>query len=89
MAKQKQLVFDDNNYFGHCLVPGHENFYLNIGRENWMYCDECNIKWLIGENLISTWRQENESIWRKNHERIKDHREIDVSEESFGSVDKL
>ena len=81
-AKQKRLVFDNDNYFGHCLIPEHENFYLNIGRQNWMYCDECKIRWFMGENLISTWRQENEDIWEKNYKKIKDYEELDINEES-------
>ena len=70
-----KVVFDDEHYFGHCSFHGHKNYYLNIGRTHWMVCDECKIKWLIGENLFSSWREENETIWKKNAERIRNYKE--------------
>jgi hypothetical protein len=75
MEKVK-LVFDDEHYFGHCPFPEHANYCLNIGRCHWMVCDTCKIKWMIGENLFSSWRDENEGIWKANAERIRGYREV-------------
>ena len=78
MAKTKEIIFDDDeNYFGHCPVPEHKNGYRNIGRRHWMVCDKCRIKWLMGENLFSFWRSENEEIWKANAETIKGYEELD------------
>ena len=75
--QSKTVVFDDKDYFGHCSFTEHENHYLNIGRGHWMVCDKCELKWFIGENLFSSWREENEDIWKANADRIKDYRELD------------
>ena len=66
----------DEHCFGHCPFPKHENYYLNIGRGHWMVCDKCKITWMIGANLFSSWRQENETIWRANSERIKEYKVV-------------
>jgi len=77
----KKVYFDrDKNYFGHCGVEGHENFFRNLGRDHWMCCDQCKLKWYIGSNLFSTWFDETEEDWRRNFEIIKEYEE--VSEDS-------
>ena len=75
MSMPKEIIFDDDeNYFGHCPVPDHENCYRNIGRSHWMVCDKCKIKWFMGENLFSSWRSESEEIWKANAEGIADYK---------------
>lgn len=76
---KKHLVIDDKNYFGHCDVPEHDNYYLNIGRGHWMVCDSCKISWFIGANLFSSWREQNRDVWEANAERIKNYNEIDIN----------
>jgi hypothetical protein len=76
--KRIEVVCDDEHYFGHCPVPGHENHCLNIGRSHWMVCDQCKIKWLIGENLFRSWREEGQDIWKANAERITDYKEVNT-----------
>lgn len=50
----KGILHDrDKANFGHCLHKKHENFYANIGKDNWYYCPICKIKWLIGFGLFS------------------------------------
>jgi len=78
MAETKTVVFNDDDYFGHCPIPEHENYYLNVGRRHWMVCDKCKITWFIGANLFSSWRQQNKAIWRKNAEIIMEYTEIDI-----------
>ena len=43
-----------------------------------MVCDECRIKWLIGENLFSSWRKENKDLWKVNAERIEEFRQVSI-----------
>ena len=78
MVEPEPVVFNDNHYFGHCGVPEHDNYYLNIGRAHWMACDECRIKWFIGENLFSSWRRQNEMIWNENAERIRKYGTVKI-----------
>ena len=70
------LVFDRDNYWGHCRHPQHRNYYINLGRAHWMVCDECKIKWFVGENLFSSWRGQTEHMWQRNWEHIKRYREV-------------
>jgi hypothetical protein len=74
-----KLVFDDDNYWGHCQYQGHRNYYLNLGRAHWMVCDECKIKWFVGENLFSSWRSQTEDMWMRNWEHIKWYREVSAN----------
>lgn len=76
MSKSRDIVFDDDNYFGHCRVPKHKNYYLNIGRGHWVVCDKCRIKWFIDANLFSSWRRQTEDAWQANDEKVREYREI-------------
>ncbi len=78
MMEANHVVFDEDNYFGHCPVFEHKNYFLNIGRGHWMVCDECKITWYIGANLFSSWRYQNQAIWSVNAEKVKKYREIDI-----------
>ncbi|MBI9084891.1 MAG: hypothetical protein JEZ11_14960 [Desulfobacterales bacterium] len=66
---KKRVFVDDENYFGHCGVTGHECHTFNLGRENWMCCDECKIRWIVGGNLFSSWCDETEDHWKRNAEK--------------------
>ena len=72
----KKLIFDEEYYWGHCPVPEHENYYLNINRGHWMICDKCKIKWFMGANLFGSWRKENKAKWGKNYKRIRHYKEV-------------
>ena len=77
MAESKVVVFNDDNYFGHCPFEEHDNYYLNIGRGHWMVCDKCKMKWFIGANLFCSWKGQDEAIWRANAEKITKYTEVD------------
>ena len=82
MEKKERVIFDPDRegyYDGHCLVPEHDNYYCNIklrndtvGNNHFMYCKECKICWWIGKNLYSSWHDETDEDWNRNHEIIKD-----------------
>lgn len=52
-------------YFN-CPVCRKDCEHKNIGTEHWFFCENCRIKWLAGDNMLSTWRGENKKIWLKN-----------------------
>ncbi|MBL0935529.1 MAG: hypothetical protein IBJ07_12365 [Rhizobiaceae bacterium] len=58
-----QLVCEE--YFGGCPHCGTAR-WANVGRVHWCYCPEHEVRWCVGENLISSWRDEDESIWQRN-----------------------
>jgi hypothetical protein len=84
LSMAKVIYDNEDNYYGHCPFPEHENCYLNIYREHWFYCDKCKIKWYWGSNLFSSWKEENEDVWAKNRKKIKNYEEITV--EKMGTV---
>lgn len=80
--REERLIFDQERegyYFGHCMVPEHDNYCCNVkfkgdsvGKNHFMYCEECKICWYIGRNLFSSWQDETEEDWKENYEMIKD-----------------
>ena len=84
MNKQtkKLIKINDENYWGHCLNEEHENFYKNIGNENWYYCPICKIKWLVGIGLFAknlTTKKESE----ENFNFLKDFKEVKEKEKIY------
>ena len=59
---------------------GHEVRLFNISRGHWVACDECRTYTFIGSNLWSSWRGENEVVWRKNNESVRGYRCIEREE---------
>lgn len=71
-----------NFYLGECFADvrcifGHEVRLFNIGRCHYVACDNCRTYIFVGANLMSSWRQESEDIWRKNSESKKGYRFIE------------
>jgi hypothetical protein len=64
-----------DDYFGvcpACLTAAR----CNIGRENWMYCEEHRVKWQVGENLFSSLPDDTEDHWFENYRLLKGFRSI-------------
>ena len=66
-----------DSYFGMCPLCFKEGVGLNVGREHWLVCDEHRVKWFVGSNLFSGWRDESEDTHRENAETLRDHREVE------------
>lgn len=69
-------LFGVESYWGLCEC-GRYMDHLNVYKSNFMYCKKCNTSQHIGGNLITTWRDENETIWRKNQEILEKARPIE------------
>ena len=61
---------------GGCPYCGQNEGYMNIGRSHWYRCSKHKTKWLIGENLFSSWRDENPSIWKQNAQKLEGYKEV-------------
>ncbi len=64
------------NYFGGCPECGSPGNFANIGRVHWAACSCHMVKWRIGENLFSNWRDENPADWERNAAELAQHREV-------------
>ncbi len=61
-------------YFGYCPECGDDNEHqdcLNVRASHFGCCHLHRLYWLIGLNLFSAWKDEDESIWKANAERLE------------------
>jgi len=50
---------------------GHPTRLFNIGRGHFVACDICRTFIFVGSNLMSSWREETEDIWRANSDSVE------------------
>ena len=67
----KNIYGNEDYYFGHCGVEGHEPMGINIGKANYICCHDCKVYWIVGGNLFSGWKLESEELWKKNAELLE------------------
>lgn len=68
-----------------CTIEGkdHEHFFVNIFKWTWLVCEGCKARQSIGSRIFGDWEEENEEIWQKRWDHIKDY------EDSFTSTEWL
>lgn len=66
---------EDGDYerFGVCPICGNSNGYLNIRKDHFGVCHNHKIIWSIGYNIFSSWKDEDETIWKKNRETLEQY----------------
>jgi len=57
-------------YFGMCPICRKNDGYVNVGSSHWFICEEHRVRWCIGANVFSSWRDETESEQRRHCEKI-------------------
>ena len=67
-AAEQEVSTDE--YFGGCPHCGKTDGYFNFGRAHYFVCHEHRVKWFVGANLFSSWRQESRSDWDQNAEKF-------------------
>lgn len=72
---QRQVTTDE--YFGGCPECGKSTGHVNVERVHWGTCDEHKTKWPIGENLFSSWHDEDEVVWKRNRNLLETYRMVD------------
>jgi hypothetical protein len=73
-----QVLCDE--YFGGCPHCGSAS-WANVGKVHWCYCPQHEVRWCIGENVLSSWQHENEEIWQKNIDMLDAFIEVEPLEE--------
>jgi hypothetical protein len=68
--KQCQQKNGDSGYFGLCPICKNTDGYINIGRGHWYLCKEHKVRWFVGENLFSSWRDETEEEQRAIYDEL-------------------
>ena len=80
-----------DDYFGGCPYCGANDGYMNVEREHWFICNRHKTKWLIGSNLFSGWKDEDETEWTRNEYRLENYMEVEPilpQEESDTDMDE-
>jgi hypothetical protein len=83
-AQGLNLDVPSDTRFGACpecvaeAPPGmkHETHIVNVGRNHWRYCQRHKVKWRIGANLFSSWKEETEEEWQRNAEMLASFDEL-------------
>jgi len=75
------------DYFGGCPHCGANHGFLNVRAEHWIVCDAHQVKWCVGSNLFSSWKDENERIWRRNAEKLLGYSKVEPLPEGTWSSD--
>lgn len=65
-------------HFGVCPRCFHTDGCLHVGRDEWFVCHNCKVKWLIGSNLFSAWREMTDEEFEKNAELLNSYAEIEA-----------
>lgn len=66
-----------SGYFGLCPICGQTDGYLNIHRDHYFVCHQHKLRWLVGSNLFSTWRDEGPEVWQENNDLLSGYRMIE------------
>ncbi len=61
---------NEAEYFGGCPTCESSDGYINIGRGHWFHCAEHRVRWFIGSNLFSSWKDETETEQRATYDRL-------------------
>jgi len=63
----------NDSYWGACPICHRCDGYVNVGSEHWCVCHEHKTKWLVGDNLFSSWRFESQEQHEKNWVRLRSY----------------
>lgn len=68
---------DFDAHFGVCPLCLNSGVMRNIGRTHVMACDEHRVRWNVGSNLFSAWRNEPESLHRENAALLESYTDVE------------
>lgn len=60
----------EDEYFGVCPTCHKNDGSINVGRSHWFFCKEHRVKWCVGDNLFSSWKDETKEQQHEKFESI-------------------
>src|SRR4051795_6285499 len=66
------------DYFGGCPTCGMTNGCINDGADHWFVCDRHRVKWYIGSNLFSGWRDDTAEDRFRARDLLGTYREVEA-----------
>jgi hypothetical protein len=64
------------SYFGGCPTCGRNDGLYNVYKQHWFVCHTHKVRWTIGSNLFSSWRDETEDEQRGRWAVVEDYQDI-------------
>jgi hypothetical protein len=64
------------NYFGGCPKCGRSDGLYNVYKEHWFVCHTHKVRWTIGSNILSSWRDETREDQRERWAVVADYEDI-------------
>ena len=62
--------------WGLCPVCKRNDGYLNVGRAQWVICHRHRVKWLLGDGVFSSWRDDPPEVHEKNGDLLACYGEV-------------
>jgi hypothetical protein len=69
----------DDNHFGACpeCRSAEHVKCCNIRRVHFMFCEIHRVAWCVGSNLFSSWENESEGDWQRNHAMLEGYQTVE------------
>jgi len=64
------------HYFGGCPRCGRSDGLYNIYKQHWFVCHTHKVRWTVGSNILSSWRNETEDDQRERWHVVADNEDI-------------
>ena len=73
--RRNSQAFDD--HFGVCPTCHRNNGYENVGPAHWFVCHRHRVRWCVGSNLFSSWREQTDQERALVIARLSTYREVE------------
>lgn len=80
-----------DGYFGVCPICRDDGMMLNVHRDHWMVCHTHQVRWHMGSNMFSGWKDETEQDWASNRKVLEGYKAVEpwFPEKSGNKEDKF
>jgi hypothetical protein len=83
------VVRGEREYFGVCPQCHKNDGFINVGKSHWFFCKDHKVRWCVGVNLFSSWKDQTEEDQRKiydevdfsSFEDVESHKTYDIEQE--------
>jgi hypothetical protein len=76
-ARDEQAEYEERwGYWGLCPDCHRTDGCLNVGGNHWFHCEQHRTRWCVGWNLFSAWRDEPESVHKRNAEKLSAFKDV-------------
>ena len=66
-----------DSYFGLCPRCGNAGSILHIEADAWGGCHQCQIRWHVGRNILSSWRSMSDDEFARNEDLLARYIELE------------